>query len=269
LASPPFAVCAVAKRHSCAAAVQESLRLAMLALAIAAPVHLASAAATAPIATRDTSLFSESGAASNGAGESIFVGRNGQGALRRGLLYFDVAAVVPAGALIQSVELRMRVNQASSANPFVVSLHRATADWGEAGSAATGGSGAPAQAGDATWTSRFFDASAWANAGGDFETASSSASIAGTGHYAWGSTAALVADVQAWLDSPTSNFGWFLVGDERTNNSAKRFDSSEATATGALFPTLAVTYAPVPEPGTGLLLCAGLAALGIAARRSR
>jgi hypothetical protein len=37
----------------------------------------------------------------------------------------------------------------------------------------------------------------------------------------------MVADVQGWLDDPSSNFGWLLVGNEGENGTAKRFDSKE------------------------------------------
>jgi hypothetical protein len=37
----------------------------------------------------------------------------------------------------------------------------------------------------------------------------------------------MVTDVQGWLDEPSSNFGWLLVGNEGENGTAKRFDSKE------------------------------------------
>lgn len=85
-------------------------------------------------------------------------------------------------------------------------LNRVTSNWGEGnGSDHAGSPGGPNQA---TWNNRFGSGSPWATAGGDFSsTVSASESISGFGPYTFGSTANLVADVQAWLDNPASNFG--------------------------------------------------------------
>jgi hypothetical protein len=56
------------------------------------------------------------------------------------------------------------------------------------------------------------------------------------------------ADIQAWLDQPSQNFGWALVGDESSPSSAKRLDSRSA-ANPAARPELRVTYfAPGAQP---------------------
>ena len=58
----------------------------------------------------------------------------------------------------------------------------------------------------------------------------SAVTTAGTsGTVVWESTDALVADVQRWLDDPTSDHGWILVGDEVAVQSAKRFSSRDGT----------------------------------------
>lgn len=67
----------------------------------------------------------------------------------------------------------------------------------------------------------------WTNAGGDFAAVpSATARVADVGGYRWGSTPAMVADVEAWIASPETDFGWLLEGDESTV-SAKRFDTRE------------------------------------------
>ena len=43
------------------------------------------------------------------------------------------------------------------------------------------------------------------------------------------SHAQMVADVQGWLDNPTTNYGWILAGDESGATSAKRFATREIT----------------------------------------
>jgi hypothetical protein len=112
----------------------------------------------------------------------------------------------------------------------MLALHRVLADWGEGASAALGeeGMGAAAAPGDATWLHRFFDGTFWATPGGDFAaTASATRSVGGIASYVWGSASPMVADVQGWLDSPQTNFGWIVIGNESTSPTSKRFDSRE------------------------------------------
>jgi hypothetical protein len=190
------------------------------------------------IASKDNTLYqSATGAFSNGAGTSFFVGRvgaNGGGNARRGLIAFDIAANVPAGASIDSVKLTLRMSK-SNVGAQTIALHRVSADWGEGVSNAGGeeGGGAAATTGDATWIHRFFNTSLWTNAGGDFAAAASaSRAVSGIGAYIWGSTPQMVADVQAWLDTPSSNFGWLLLGNESTFPTSKRFDAREHSSAG-------------------------------------
>lgn len=181
------------------------------------------------IASKDNTLYENaSGSFSNGSGAGLFAGQNNHGEVRRGLVAFDVAGNIPAGALIQSATLRLNLSRALS-GVYSVALHRVLADWGEGMSVAFGeeGGGASATTGDATWIHTFFNTQRWANAGGDFAAAASAAqTISGIlGFYDWGSTPEMAADVQAWLDTPAENFGWLLLGNEERNASAKRFDS--------------------------------------------
>ncbi len=199
-------------------------------------------------ALKDNTLYeSATGALSNGAGEHFFVGQTGQtspsSALRRGLIAFDIASNVPAGAKITSVTLTLNMSKTSSGAQNI-DLRRVLKNWGEGTSnaAANEGSGANAATGDATWIHAFFNTSSWASAGGDFSaTASASRSVADVGSYAWGSTAQMVSDVQGWLDSPSTDFGWALVGNESLARSSKRFDTKENAVAGVQ-PKLTVTY---------------------------
>lgn len=202
---------------------------------------------------KDNTLYeSGTGALSNGAGSYFFVGRTNQTAgesIRRGLLAFDIAGNVPPGATITSVTLTLNMSK-TTAGAHTVSLHRVLADWGEGTSNAGGeeGSGASSTTGDATWIHRFFDTTNWVNAGGDFSsTPSASQSVGGVGSYTWGSTSGMVADVQQWLNSPSMNFGWLLLGNESTARTAKRFDTKEHP-TSANRPRLTITYTVPPQP---------------------
>jgi hypothetical protein len=182
---------------------------------------------------------------SNGAGFHFFAGENGMGELRRGVLAFDVAGAIPAGATITGVSLTMNMSM-TPAGAKTVELHKLLAEWGEGTSHAPmgEGDGAPATPNDATWRHRFFDTIFWTNEGGDFSaTVSASQSVGGIGQYTW-SSRQMVADVQSWLDDPASNFGWLVLGDETTIATAKRFDTRESASP----PMLTIQYRVVATP---------------------
>lgn len=196
---------------------------------------------------KDNTLYEDSaGAVGNGSGQHMFAGANSGGRLRV-LVAFDVAGNVPAGMTITAVELRLNMSRTNSVSAQSVGLHRVLADWGEGDADAAGGEGggAPASAGDATWLHTFFPNTFWSSPGADFEaTSSASIEVEDLRAYQWGSTDQMVADVQMWLDDPSSNHGWLLMGDENTT-AAKRFDSRE-NASEADRPRLIVTFV---DPG--------------------
>lgn len=184
-------------------------------------------------AFRDNTLYQNAtGSTSNGAGEYFFVGRTeviSGGTIRRGLIAFNVAQAIPAGARVTRVDLTLNMSR-TLVGLKPVSLHRLLRSWGEgiSNAAAQEGGGAPAATGDATWLHRFFDTVFWTGAGaaGDFvATPSTTVEIGAIGSYTFLSTPALVADVQGWVDNPSTSFGWILIGDESTIATAKRFDS--------------------------------------------
>jgi hypothetical protein len=196
-------------------------------------------------AAKDNTLYErEFGDLSNGAGEYVFAGLSAGGEVRRGLIAFDIAGGVPAGSAITAVTLELEMSRTIvGAQP--ISLHRVLADWGEGASDAEKeeGEGADAQPGDATWVHTFFDTLEWGMDGGDFEPgASGEQTVDGPGPYTWGSTDAMVVDVQSWLDEPKANFGWLLRGPEE-ENSAKRFNTRE-NAAEATRPRLRVRFDP-------------------------
>ena len=203
--------------------------------------------------SKDNTLYeSAAGSLSNGAGNHFFAGRTGptSGSLiRRGVIAFDIAGSIPAGSTIDSVTLSLHMSRTVSGAQNVT-LHKLLADWGEGSSNAPGfeGGGAAASPGDATWVHRFFNTANWASVGGDFfPFFSSSASVGGIGSYTWGSTAAMVSDVQSWLDNPATNFGWLLKGNESASTTTKRFDTKENT-TPANRPVLVVDFTTNSPP---------------------
>src|SRR5205085_3578042 len=132
---------------------------------------------------------------------------------------------------------------------------RLSASWGEGNGSDHGGS--LAGPGQATWNNRFgTSGSPWTTPGGTFSlTASGSRLITGFGNFTFSSTAGLVADVQSWLNSPSTDFGWLLRSEsELTATTIRRFGSRNS---GASAPTLTIAYTPVPEPGSLAILCFG------------
>ncbi|MCI0492260.1 MAG: hypothetical protein L0Z07_04915, partial [Planctomycetes bacterium] len=221
---------------------------------------------------------------SNGQGD-VFVGRTGQpsGSVRRGLLAFDIAGNVPAGSIITGVTLTIRETTGNNGDR-VLALHRVLQDWGEGASFHTGGTGAAAQDGDATWLYTYYDfnnpasSPTWSTPGGHFSPTVSASTIVYDqfapgpilppgSSFSWLSTSdpQMLADVQSWLDNPAANFGWILLGDESVGNTAKRVGSGES----ATPPELVITY--VPEPATWALSASGslLAVSGMLCRLQR
>jgi len=185
------------------------------------------------------------GDVSNALGQHFFAGETGMGELRRGVLAFDIAGNVPAGSTILGVTLSLNMSRTPSGTARTVELHTLLADWGEGTSVAPGeeGDGAPATTNDATWRHRFFDTIFWTTEGGDFSaTVSASQSVGPVGVYTW-SSSQMRTDVQSWLDDPSSNFGWLVLGDESAIATAKRFDTRESASP----PVLTIQFRP-PGP---------------------
>lgn len=234
-------------------------------------------------ASADATIFQNNVNNSNGAGPGLFVGTNSNLSPRRTLLSFDLS-LIPAGSIITNVQLTMTLGQIAgsggsstdvSSFARTISLYELKREWGEGttGSTATAiggtGQGFSAGAGDATWTSAKYGVTTWNTPGGDFDPIASGSLTITTGvtagnSFTWDSTPSMVADVQGWMDSPSTNHGWILINaDESGSQTFFAFYSSEWTDS-AQAPVLAVTYT-VPEPATYVLVGAGL--LLLAGRR--
>ena len=215
---------------------------------------------------KDNTLYQDAGNAgliSNGAGMFLFAGRIGtgidpnfNGERRRAVMKFNIAGNIPAGSTINSATLTVTVTMSPEGVNRTNTLHKLTSDWGEGASVALvagGGGGADAEPGDATWRFTFFDTDTWDMLGGDFVAqASASKNIAGAGSYTFGSTAGMVADVQAWLDDDSTNFGWLLRGDESTLFTARQFASRENLT--AASPLLTIDFTNVGNGGNQILI---------------
>jgi FtsP/CotA-like multicopper oxidase with cupredoxin domain len=213
--------------------------------------NLASATTININPSKDNTLYEyvvADGDRSNALGIHFFAGMTAEGLIRRGVLAFDIAGSIPTGSTITSASLTMNMSRTIS-DARIVELHKLLADWGEGTSNANAqeGEGAPATANDATWRHRFYNTIFWTTQGGDFSaTVSASQSVGGIGEYIW-TSAQMVADVQSWLNTPASNFGWLVLGDESTSPTSKRFDTRESTSP----PVLTIEYTastPTPTP---------------------
>jgi hypothetical protein len=236
-------------------------------VAVAALATQAEAAEVSVTSAKDNTLYADpEGDVSNGDGEYFFVGRSGpfSGNPRRGILAFELAGLLPDGAIIQSVELRLHMSMTNSPGQTIL-MHRLLADWGEGTSQADGneGGGADAEPGDATWLHRYYDDTFWTNPGGDFDAIVSASTFVDSNffYHTW-TSAQMIVDVQAWIADPSSNFGWILIGDESMNQTAMRFGTHE-NETAAYRPMLIITYVPAP----GALALLGIVALAPRRRR--
>ena len=179
--------------------------------------------------SKDNTLYeSSTGSVSNGAGIHLFAGLTAGLQLRRALLAFDLASQIPPGSRITRAELTLTVTR-GALGPRA-ELHRVAVDWGEGPSNAGSsrdGMGTSSGTGDATWIHTFFPDRRWSNDGGDFDVAADASANADNGAVTLPSSAALVARVQGWVDSPATNFGWIIIGNESGVATAKEFGSRE------------------------------------------
>ena len=187
---------------------------------------------------------------SGGASQYIFVGLEHFSLTpMRGLVDFNVAGSIPAGSTINSVSLTVTMELTNSTTTVTptVGLHDVSQNWGQ-------GTGvpqyfmppfAPTTTNDATWTNTFYPNQMWKTPGGDFSSTVSGTAVFGADGTTstFSSTSQMVADVQSWLNNPSTNYGWLMLGDE-TQNSGKMIGSMHSSNP----PTLTIDYTPPAPP---------------------
>ncbi|MBL8734854.1 MAG: DNRLRE domain-containing protein [Planctomycetes bacterium] len=227
-----------------------------LAMALASSLAAQTTTVSVPCDLDNTLYEDLTGSLSNGRGSGTFCGLTGTGRIRRAVMRFDVASVVPAGAWILSAKLDLFVEQSSAGTPAPASAYRLSQDWGEGSSAAlgNGGGGAVATPGDATWIHTFYSGSTWTTPGGSFAgTPSFTMTLPTFGAASSDLSLQTAADVASWLGSPSSNFGWLIkLDDEVTPSTARRLASRE---NGFNNPSLEVTYLMPGQVGTYGVSC--------------
>jgi hypothetical protein len=169
----------------------------------------------------------------------------------RALMRFDIASQLPTNATVLSATLTVNVLRVPLVGGLdsIFGLHKVLQLWGEGDKAGAGTVGDLATNGEATWNARQYPSVLWgspgAAAGVDYaDAASASALVMGLDAYIFESTSNLVADVQSWLNSSNSNFGWILISnDEGIPTTVRRFGSRES---GTNAPLLQVEYTTQP-----------------------
>ena len=192
--------------------------------------------------TTDTTLQESTPSTNEGALTSVRLDHDyptSTGKSTNGLLRFDLGAI-PAGSTVQSVQLTLNVTNSTSGEgyflyPVARTWSESQATWDTAASGTEWTAGGTRSSGDRGGTS--------------LATLNPSA----TGAYTVALNAQGLAQVQGWVDAPSTNHGFAL--DANTNMDGLIFDSAEAT-TAAHRPRLTVSYVPPTPPagsGTGLL----------------
>ena len=89
-----------------------------------------------------------------------------------------------------------------------------------------------------------YGTSAWSTIGGDYVASPMAFSNMSntTGNQVFATGASFVSIVQAWYDTPATNFGLIMIGDEGSSGTVSRFGSKEVGTA----PVLVVTYSPPP-----------------------
>ncbi len=230
-------------------------------------VNITNSNSSSTTAGRDTTIFSESDF-SDATGSYMFAGVAGGQGTRRAMLSFSVTSTtIPAGASVAAarVTLQMTKQAQTGAISNTFTLHKMNAQWLEGTSNSDGqspgpGFGIQATVNDATWNFRKITSvgpplagTAWTSPGADgdyVDAISGSVFITTTG--AWQFTGAgLAADVQSWVTTPSTNFGWILRGDESyddtnaLNKAAKQF-ASRQYGTSSQRPKLAIDWGTPP-----------------------
>ena len=192
------------------------------------------------------------------------------GASRRILYKFDLTAQIPSNAIVTAASVNVTVvpNFPPSPQASTFDLRRLLEDWTES---------------EATWNSRMVTPVIvpWETPGAigalDSVSTASSTIAVGTGSvqqtYTFASTTQLVADVQAWVANPGTNFGWLLISEgEAVLETARHFTCGRFSDTNVV-PMLMVTFTasspPIPPTISAVTLTNGMIQFSFNAESNR
>ncbi|MEO0795320.1 MAG: DNRLRE domain-containing protein [Verrucomicrobiota bacterium] len=223
-------------------------------LALLAPLG-AFAASLQFASVQDATILDNDTSISDG---DLFSGYNNTGQERRALVQFDLTSI-PAGSTINAVTFNLTSERVAGPQDF--ELRAVTTPWIEGtntGAGTGGGQGTtPTPSGSVSWETP------WTTSGGDFGAVLDTVSVSGWSNIVFDDPA-LIPLVQSWVDTPTSNNGFILIGTITDPQSVILFGGSGSTAP----PSLDVTYTAIPEPKL-FALAAGFAAIALAIVRRR
>jgi hypothetical protein len=221
----------------------------------------------------DTFINSVNPNNNNGGSSSVFTGTDGQGGLMRGLLRFDMPASWQGRAVVSAAQLKLTLRalpNGTAGTPAIETLQALSQPWTEGnGSSESPGGYTVGLTCDgtifgATWTqTNCATSTSWTTPGGSVAAAvSATADTTGVpvgGQVTW-SSGAMNADVQGWIDAPSSNDGWRIMSStEGMSGKIARFYSKEA---GASAPSLTVSYtcpSGFADTGTSCTTCTSAA----------
>ncbi|MDO9002609.1 MAG: DUF4347 domain-containing protein, partial [Aquabacterium sp.] len=180
--------------------------------------------------TTDTFLDQLSPGANNSGSTTLSAGRSTtQNAFQTLVKFEDIIGAgtnqIPQGSVITNVTLTMYMTASPTFTSPTFSLYRMLSSWADTSTYSSMGSGVD---------------------GSEYRfSADQTITDSGAKSYTFANNAAMIATVQAWVNNPSSNQGWYLFCDD--NSSKASFASSEH-GTAAWRPTLNVTYtAPTPQ----------------------
>lgn len=191
--------------------------------------------------TSDNTIFQNTDL-SNGLGQFIFTGVNNKNQIRRALVRFTLSNDIPDGVSVDSARLILS-NVKMKPSSTSLDMYFVTSQWGEGSSSADDGDGkgAPAEVGDATWDYALFNTVAWVKKGGDFTLEKSATTSVSPGEDAILRSERMAVDVNYWLENPTENYGWILMGDESGQATSVKFASKDNNDP-ELWPKLVLYY---------------------------
>ncbi|MCB1275934.1 GEVED domain-containing protein [Prosthecobacter sp.] len=149
----------------------------------------------------------------------------------RPVVQFDVSGV-PAGATITSATMRLNAVAVSDTSNRRIRVYPLTQSFTE---------------NEVTWAQRSSGVN-WSSSGGSYGSELANTVVNTTGQYTWSSDA-LTAQVQSWIDTPSSNLG-VLLGDTASGTVTKDFATKEY-GTSSLRPVLVVSYTVESTDGIG------------------
>jgi len=189
------------------------------------------------------------------AGEERFMAGTTKNGIRRALLKFptdDDDNTFPSDTKVECTEIRLITTRSDEERRTVptpvIKVHRVATQWTTTGGnnlQLHGLNGGTANARDTTWKYSSYPSTEWENSGGDFYNNVLGRNVeAGDLHW-YGKTRAMAEVVQEWIDEPSTNFGFILIGSDETYTlpppgSYSRYNGIESSPD--LIPRLIVTY---------------------------